>query len=126
DHGSGRRRAWVRVYLKRRCENFSRGNTDLDDTIRELKGCEDAGAEVLMASGLPDREAVKTVCSALSKPFNFMVGIPGWAFDVASLRATGVRRISLARLSMRRQKPATKTHPDLSKRVCPRRTWTDS
>lgn len=53
-------------YLTRRCENFLQGNTDLDDTIRELKGCEDAGAEVLMASGLPDREAVKTVCSALS------------------------------------------------------------
>ena len=61
-----------------------------------------------MASGLPDREAVKTVCSALSKPFNFMVGIPGWAFDVASLRASGVRRISMARLSMRRRKPAIK------------------
>ena len=76
-------------HLTWRCENFLRAYTDLDDTIRELKGYEDAGAKVLIASGLPDREAVKTVCSALSKPFNFMVGIPGWAFDVASLRASG-------------------------------------
>ena len=72
-------------HLTWRCENFLRAYTDLDDTIRELKGYEDAGAKVLLASGLFDLEAVKTVCSKLSKPFNFMVGIPCWAFDVASL-----------------------------------------
>ena len=83
-------------HLTGRCENFLRGNTDLDDTIRRLKAYEDAGAKFLMAPGLPDLEAVKTVCSALSKPFNFMVGIPGRSFDVASLQASGVRRISLA------------------------------
>jgi len=36
------------------------------------------------------------VCSSLSKPFNFMVGIPGKSFTVAELEAAGVRRISLA------------------------------
>ena len=49
-----------------------------------------------MASGLPDLEAVKTVCSALSEQFNFMVSIPGRSCDVASLQASGVRLISLA------------------------------
>jgi 2-methylisocitrate lyase-like PEP mutase family enzyme len=36
------------------------------------------------------------VCSAVSKPFNFMVAIPGKSFSVAALEAAGVRRISLA------------------------------
>ena len=36
------------------------------------------------------------VCSSLSKPVNFMVGIPGKSFSVAELAAAGVRRISLA------------------------------
>ena len=39
---------------------------------------------------------MRTVCSALSKPFNFMAGIPGKSFSVAELGAAGVKRISLA------------------------------
>ena len=73
-----------------------RGNADLEDTIRRLKAYEDAGAKVLIAPGLPDLEAVKTICSALSTPFNFMVAIPGRSCDVAALHASGVRLISLA------------------------------
>jgi 2-methylisocitrate lyase-like PEP mutase family enzyme len=36
------------------------------------------------------------VCAAISRPFNFMVGIPGKSFSAAELEAAGVRRISLA------------------------------
>lgn len=82
--------------LTARSENFIRGNPDLDDTIARLKAYEAAGADVLMAPGLPDIGAVKAVCDALSKPFNFMVGIPGKSFTVAELAGAGVRRISLA------------------------------
>ena len=82
--------------LTARAENFIRGNPDLDDTIARLKAFEAAGADVLMAPGLPDLAAVKTVCEALDKPFSFMVGMPGRSFDKASLEAAGVRRISLA------------------------------
>jgi 2-methylisocitrate lyase-like PEP mutase family enzyme len=39
---------------------------------------------------------VREVCSAVSKPFNFMVGIKGKSFSVAELAAAGVKRISLA------------------------------
>jgi len=39
---------------------------------------------------------VRAVCSALSKPVNFMVGIRGKSFTVAELEAAGVKRISLA------------------------------
>lgn len=82
--------------LTARSENFLRGNPNLDDTIRRLQAYEKGGADVLMAPGLPDLDAVQTVCASLSKPFNFMVGIRGKSFDVAELAAAGVRRISLA------------------------------
>jgi 2-methylisocitrate lyase-like PEP mutase family enzyme len=51
---------------------------------------------VLFAPGLPDLAAVRQVCAAVSKPFNFMVGIKGKSFSVAELAEAGVRRISLA------------------------------
>jgi 2-methylisocitrate lyase-like PEP mutase family enzyme len=82
--------------LTARAENFLRGNPDLDDTIKRLLAFEKAGADVLFAPGLPDVAAVRTVCAAVSKPFNFMVGIRGKSFTVADLTAAGVKRISLA------------------------------
>lgn len=82
--------------LTARTESFLRGVPDLDNVVARLKAFEEAGADVLMAPGLPDLEAVRTVCSAVSKPVNFMVGIPGKSFPAADLAAAGVRRISLA------------------------------
>jgi 2-methylisocitrate lyase-like PEP mutase family enzyme len=79
-----------------RTENFLRGNPDLDDTIRRLQAFEQAGADVLMAPGLPDLAAVRAVCAAVTKPVNFMAGIKGKSFSVKELEAAGVRRISLA------------------------------
>jgi 2-methylisocitrate lyase-like PEP mutase family enzyme len=57
---------------------------------------EDAGADVLFAPGLPSIDAVRAVCSAVTRPVNFMVGIKGKSFPVAELAAAGVKRISLA------------------------------
>ena len=82
--------------LTARAEGFLRGNTNLDDAVKRLQAYEEAGADVLMAPGLPDLASVQLVCAAISKPFNFMVGIPGKSFSVAELEAAGVRRISLA------------------------------
>jgi 2-methylisocitrate lyase-like PEP mutase family enzyme len=82
--------------LTARTESFLRGNPNLDDVIKRLQAFEKAGADVLMAPGLPDLAAVKAVCSAVSKPVNFMAGIKGKSFTVAELQAAGVRRISLA------------------------------
>jgi 2-methylisocitrate lyase-like PEP mutase family enzyme len=82
--------------LTARAENFLRGNPDLDDTIRRLQAFEQAGADVLFAPGLPDLAAVRAVCGALKKPFNFMAGIKGKSFSIAELEAAGVRRISVA------------------------------
>jgi 2-methylisocitrate lyase-like PEP mutase family enzyme len=82
--------------LTARAEGFLRGNPDLDDIIARLQAFEQAGADVLMAPGLPDLESVRAVCAAISKPFNFMAGIRGRSFTVDELAAAGVRRISLA------------------------------
>lgn len=82
--------------LTARAHAFLFPNPSLDETIKRLQAFEKAGADVLFAPGLPDVHAVKTVCSALNKPFNFMVGIPGQSFSVKELAEAGVRRISLA------------------------------
>ena len=82
--------------LTARSENYLRGNPSLEDTIRRLQAFEEAGADVLMAPGLPDLAAVRAVCAAVGKPVNFMVGIRGKSFTVAELAAAGVKRISLA------------------------------
>jgi len=82
--------------LTARSENYLRGNPNLDDTISRLRAFESAGADVLMAPGLPDLDAVRAVCAALDKPFNFMAGIKGKSFTVAALAAAGAKRVSLA------------------------------
>lgn len=82
--------------LTARAHNFLYASPSLDQTIRRLQAFEKAGASVLFAPGLPDLGAVRTVCGAVSKPFNFMVGIKGKSFSVGELAAAGVKRISLA------------------------------
>ena len=52
--------------LTGRTENFLRGRPDLDDTIRRLQAFEAAGADVLMAPGLPDLDSVRAVCAAVA------------------------------------------------------------
>lgn len=83
-------------FLTARAHNFLHAAPSLEDTIRRLQAYERAGADVLFAPGLPDLATVSTVCAAVSKPVNFMVGIKGKSFSVRELAAAGVRRISLA------------------------------
>lgn len=82
--------------LTARAHNLLYAGPSLDETISRLQAYQKAGADVLFAPGLPDLAAVRAVCAALSKPFNFMVGIKGKSFSVGDLAAAGVRRISLA------------------------------
>ena len=94
---AGAARALDRPFtLTARCENFLRGRLDLDDTVRRLQAYERAGADVLFAPALPDLDAVRSVCAALTKPVSFMVGMKGRSFTLAELEAAGVRRVSLA------------------------------
>ena len=82
--------------LTARAHNLLFAEPSLDATIARLQAFEKAGADVLFAPGLPDLAAVRAVCTAVSKPVNFMVGIKGKSFSVPELTAAGVKRISLA------------------------------
>src|SRR5258706_14355923 len=82
--------------LAARAENFVRGNPNLDDTISRLIAYETAGADVLFAPGLPALGSVRAVCSAVSKPVNFVVGGRVRSFSVTELADAGVKRISFA------------------------------
>ena len=81
--------------LTARAENFLFGRPDLDDTIRRLRAFEDAGANVLYAPGLPDLDAIRAVCAAVSRPVNVIAGLSGNRYSVAELAGAGVKRISL-------------------------------
>ena len=81
--------------LTTRCENFLRGNPDLFATIERLQAFEAAGADVLYAPVLPDRETIRTVCTSVGRPVNALMGIPGASYSVEELAEAGVRRISV-------------------------------
>jgi 2-methylisocitrate lyase-like PEP mutase family enzyme len=89
------RQAPAGFMLTARAENFLYGRPDLDDTIRRLQAFEKAGADVLYAPALPDLDAIRTVCAAVTKPVNVLanVRIPG--LSVAVLSELGAKRVSL-------------------------------
>lgn len=82
--------------LVARAENYLHGRPDLDDTIRRLQAFEAAGAEVLYAPGITLPEDIRTLCSAVTKPVNVLMGMKGAPqLSVKQLGELGVRRISL-------------------------------
>lgn len=81
--------------LTARAENHLYGREDLDDTIRRLQAFGEAGAHVLYAPGLPDLEAIRTVCAAVARPVNVVMGLKGPVYSVRELEEAGVRRISV-------------------------------
>lgn len=81
--------------LTARADNFLYGRSDLTDTIRRLHAFEAAGADVLYAPGLPDVDAIRTVCLEVDRPVNVLAGGTGPTLSVDELTACGVRRISL-------------------------------
>lgn len=88
-----------------RCENFIHGIADLDDTLRRAVAYEQAGADVIFAPGLPDLDAIRTLCETVSVPVNAVMSFRGAGqFPLADLAAAGVRRVStggsLARVAL--------------------------
>ena len=81
--------------LTARAENLLHGRNDLDDTIRRLQGFEAAGADVLYAPGVRDLPTIRTVVSALKKPFNLVMGFADPTLTLEQLSAAGVKRISV-------------------------------
>lgn len=81
--------------LTARAENHLWGRNDLGDTIARLQAFAEAGADVLYAPGLPDLDAIRTVCAELDKPVNVVMGLGGPRYSVSELAAAGARRISV-------------------------------
>ena len=81
--------------LTARAENLLWDRPDIDDTIRRLQAFEKAGADVLYAPGLYDLEIIRTVCAAVDKPINVIMGMPGITFGIDELAEAGVKRISV-------------------------------
>lgn len=81
--------------LTARAENFLHGRPDLDDTIKRLQAFEAVGADVLYSPGLYDLATIKTVVSALKKPFNLVMGFADPTLTLPQLSAAGVKRISV-------------------------------
>lgn len=87
--------------LTARAENHLHGRPDLDDTLRRLQAFENAGADVLYAPGLRTIEDISTVCGALHKPVNVIMGIAGVHLTLDELADAGVKRISVGSGLMR-------------------------
>ncbi len=78
-----------------RAEAFLYGHHDLDEVIDRLNAFADAGADVLYAPGLPDMEAVRTVCRAVSKPVNILIIGKLAEHTVDEFAAAGAARLSI-------------------------------
>ncbi|WP_323768909.1 isocitrate lyase/phosphoenolpyruvate mutase family protein [Marinovum sp.] len=81
--------------LTARAENYLWGRPDLADTIARLQAFSEAGADVLYAPGLPDLDAIRTVCAEVDRPVNVVMGLKGASYSTAELAEAGVRRISV-------------------------------
>ncbi|HJT98764.1 MAG TPA: isocitrate lyase/phosphoenolpyruvate mutase family protein [Rhodanobacteraceae bacterium] len=81
--------------LTARAENFLVGRPDLDDAIRRLQAYQDAGADVLYAPGLVDRDAIATLVREVDRPVNVVMGLAGTRFSLAELAEIGVKRVSV-------------------------------
>src|SRR5262249_26264008 len=81
--------------LTARAENFLHGRPNLDDTIRRLQSFAEVGADVLYAPGLPTLDAIREVCSSVSRPVNVVMGLKGATYSVEELAAVVVKRISV-------------------------------
>jgi 2-methylisocitrate lyase-like PEP mutase family enzyme len=81
------------LVLTARAENHLRGHDDLDDTIERLRRYREAGADVVYAPALDDREQIRTLVEAVRAPVNVLArpGVP----PVDDLAALGVKRVSV-------------------------------
>jgi 2-methylisocitrate lyase-like PEP mutase family enzyme len=78
-----------------RAENYLRGRLDLADTIRRLQAYQEAGADVLYAPGLKNKEDIIEVVRSVDRPVNVVMGLQGVQLSLAELSEIGVKRISV-------------------------------
>ena len=81
--------------LTARAENYLVGRRDLKDTIKRLQAFTEAGADVLFAPGLTEKEDIAALVKAVDRPVNVIAGLQGMKLNVEDLSAIGVKRISV-------------------------------
>jgi 2-methylisocitrate lyase-like PEP mutase family enzyme len=81
--------------LTARAENYLHGRPDLKDTIARLQAYQEAGADVLYAPGLANKDDIATVVRSVDRPVNALMGLQGVRLSLAELFAIGVRRVSV-------------------------------
>jgi 2-methylisocitrate lyase-like PEP mutase family enzyme len=81
--------------LTARAENFLVGQKDLADVIRRLQAYQEAGADVLYAPGLVERDDIAMVVKSVDRPINVVMGLAGARFSLGELGALGVKRVSV-------------------------------
>ena len=84
-----------RFMLTARAENYLVGKPDLKATIERLQMYQEAGADVLYAPGLTNKEEIATLISSVDRPVNVLMGLKGVKLTVADVSATGAKRISV-------------------------------
>jgi 2-methylisocitrate lyase-like PEP mutase family enzyme len=83
----------VHLVLTARAENHIHARDDLEDTIARLRAYQGAGADVLFAPGLTDREQIRAVLAQVARPVS-VLALPG-APPVSELAELGVGRVSV-------------------------------
>lgn len=81
--------------LTGRAENYLVGRPDIKDTIKRLQAYQEAGADVLYAPGLTNKEDIISVVSSVDRPVNVVMGLQGVQLSVVELSEIGVKRISV-------------------------------
>lgn len=83
----------VHLVLTARAENHLRGRDDIGDTIARLRAYQEAGADVLFAAGLTDRDDLYRLISSVDLPVS-VIARQG-SLSVAELSSLGASRISV-------------------------------
>jgi 2-methylisocitrate lyase-like PEP mutase family enzyme len=83
----------ARLVLTARAENHLRGRNDITDTVARLQAYQEAGADVVFAAGLTNRDHIRDLISSVDVPVS-VIARPG-SLPVAELSELGVSRISV-------------------------------
>jgi 2-methylisocitrate lyase-like PEP mutase family enzyme len=81
--------------LTARAENYLVGKPDLKDTIERLQLYQEAGADVLYAPGLTNKDEIATLVSSVDRPVNLLLGLKGVNLTMIDVAALGVKRVSV-------------------------------
>ena len=81
--------------LTARAENYLVGKPDLKDTIERLQLYQEAGADVLYAPGLTNKDDIATLVSSVDRPVNLLMGLKGVKLTMIEVAALGVKRVSV-------------------------------